>query len=261
MFNEPRHAGNDDSDFPPPEDAASAHKLAVLDRIRKALPAPFDTLQRDVPRGAFEVLFPGIPHVAHGNADGRSTGLISAFVPDPSGGDIGRPLQLATREWPTSKPAIPSKSFDVYGWSPNCAPAVRDLLRLAREGVPFPIVVGFYAIDSDGVRSRAWAGADLAAIFARQVRETERVGPPVVKDCRWGRWEGLPELPASHPSVGAGGYPVGVYVMHPDRDPKRRPGYRKLVISARNWTFQKGDERDIAAWLERDGWQRRGSAR
>ena len=257
MTEETRQATNHGAAFAAAEDEASAHKFAVLNRIRDALPAPLNALQRDVPREAFEALFPGIPYVAHGSADGRSTGLISAYVPPQAPPEIGLPMQLATRDWPASKATFPSKSFDVYGWSPNCAPAAQSLLRLAREGIPFPIVVTFCRTDGRDVCSRAWAGADLAAMFARQVRQTEQLGAPVVKGCAWGCWEGLPELPKNQPSVGAGGYPVDVYVTHPDRDPNRRAGYRKLVFSARNLQFQMGGERDIAAWLAQHGWQKR----
>jgi hypothetical protein len=247
-------AGRGVAENPRAEAAAAADKIAVLERIRGALPPQYNNLQRDVPRAAFEELFPGIPYVAHGNADGRSTGIVSAFVPGAGGTQTGHPLHLATREWPQSKRNAPSKSFDVYGWSPNCAPALQNLLRLAREHIRFPVVVSFHEAHEKGARTRAWAGDDLAAMFARQVHATAQEGPPVVKGCKWGVWQGLPELPADHPRVGAGGYPVDAYVAHPDRDPKGR-GYRKLVVSFKNLTFSDSDERDIAIWLTRQGWR------
>lgn len=238
---------------PVPSSHGAQHESELARRLARLLPARFAGISRMVARAAFEALFPGVPWANEGNDRGRGTALVDAFAPDGSVAYGGHLLSLKSRSMEEGA-NLPSKNFDVYGASPNVGAAVTSLVRLHGEGKPLPLVCFFRTATEavDAYTVTAWCGVDLPTMVAEAIARVKRDGPPTIKGCQWGVWNGLPELPPTHPRVGRGGFPgVTVYVTHPDADGPR--GYRKLVVSLREQTFHMTGEAGIADWLVREG--------
>jgi hypothetical protein len=245
----------------PSDDAR--HATALIEAIAPLLPARLQGLERSVDRRVHDALFPGVPYAGHGTGEGRSTALASACAPDGSVPHGGHVLALRSRTWQDGRP-MPSKTFDVYGPSPNVQRAIAALRAMHARGVRFPMVVYLRsalplgplapigsacpsARVGDGDLVRAWAASDLATLIA------SCPSPPA----GWSTFHGLPELPPEgHPArpthVGRAGHPADVYVTHPADDGAR--GYRRLVVSARRWEFADSGTAGLARWLATDGW-------
>lgn len=229
----------------PADDAR--HATALIEAIAPLLPARLQGLERSVDRRVHDALFPGVPYAGHGTGEGRSTALASAFAPDGSVPHGGHVLALRSRTWQDGRP-MPSKTFDVYGPSPNVQHAISALRAMHARGVRFPMVVYLRSARvGDGDRVRAWSARDLASLIAS-------CAPP---PAGWSTFHGLPELPPEgHPArpthVGRAGHPADVYVTHPADDGAR--GYRRLIVSARRWPFADSGTVGLAGWLTTDGW-------
>ena len=229
-------------------------------------------ISRMVARASFEAMFPGVPWSDEGNDAGRGTALIDAYVADGSVAYGGHSAGFKSRIAEEGK-SLPSKTFDLFGHSPNCAHALAGLARLAREGKSLPVVAFFRSRnvgaseDSPGdfttMRVLAWCGFDLPTEVAAAMVKVAREGAPTIKGVKWGTFCGIPECPPNMPSVGRGGYPgVTVYVTHPDSDPVKGRGYRVLRIALKDRTFDlTSGEEGIARWLVSDGFPTRARKR
>lgn len=246
----------------PPQRVAPAapprDKDLVLADIRSHLGEGFRGLQREVPRDVFERLFPGVPYVESGSSEGRDTALVSACVPadgHPAGAHI---LSLATKTWYGPNTTLPSPNMEMFGPSPNMEHAIVALLDLARRGIPFPRVVVFKpAVFSpvDLVAPRyasAWTAEDAAQTVSAAVAAVAAGGRGALPP-GWSSYLGVPELPPAsrreHP--GRRGWPVKVYVTHPDDHPD---GYRKLILTMRGVPVNHTGAAGLAAWLANTGW-------
>jgi hypothetical protein len=230
----------------PSDDAR--HTTALLSSLAPLLPPRFSTLGRAVDRRVHDALFPGVPYAGVGTGDGRSTALASGCAPDPAVPHGGHVLALRSRTWQAGRP-MPSKTYDLYGPSPNVHHAILALRAMHARGRRFPMVAYFrHARVGHDELVRAWAADDLPTLIA-----TCEPAPP-----GWATFHGVPELPPDgHPArpthVGRAGHPVDVYVTHPADDGAR--GYRRLVVSARRWAFDTASGvQGLARWLSTQGW-------
>lgn len=241
-----------------PSPHGAQHETVIGRRLVPMLPARFGGLSRMVARAAFESLFPGVPWADEGNDGGRGTALVDLYAPDGAVAYGGHFASLKARVAEEGE-SLPSKAFDVYGPSPNVGAAVQGLVRLHAEGKPIPLVATFRTSTNGGAvdnfRTLAWCGVDLPTLVADAIARVRREGPPVIKGVRWGVAFGLPECPPDMPRVGRGGYPgVTVYVTHPDSDALKRPNYRILRVTLRDFAFDvTTGEAGIAAWLAAEG--------
>lgn len=242
-----------------PSSHGAQHETVLGRRLATILPARFAGVTRMVAREAFTRMFPGVPWSDEGNDGGRGTALVDLSVPDGSVAYGAHFASLKARVAEEGK-SLPSKSYDLYGPSPNVGAAVAGLTRLHGEGKPLPLVASFRTggkgVPVDGFRTLAWCGADLPTLVADAIKRVREDGPPTIKGKKWGVAFGLPECPPDMPSVGRGGYPgVTVYVTHPDTDALKRPNYRILRVTLRDFTFDLSTgEAGIADWLVKEGW-------
>jgi hypothetical protein len=244
-----------------PSPHGAQHETVMLRRLAAFLPTRFAGVSRMVARAAFEAMFPGVPWADEGNDGGRGTAIIDGFAPDGAVAYGGHSVSLKSRVTEEGA-SLPSKNFDAYGPGANTGAAIDGLVRLHAEGKPLPMVAFFRTASQavDGWKVVAWTGVDLPTLTAEAIARVKRDGPPVIKGCVWGVWNGLPELPPNHPKVGRGGYPgVTVYVTHPSADGVR--GYRTLKVTLRDQTFSFTGEAEIAAWLATDGFPTRARKR
>ena len=249
-----------------PSSHGAQHETVLGRRVAALLPARFAGLSRMVARASFAAMFPNVPWSDEGNDGGRGTALIDWFCPDGAVAYGGHFASGKARVAEEGK-SLPSKSYDLFGPSPNVGYALAGLVRLAGEGKPLPLVASFrtstHGEEVDSFQTLAWAGVDLPTLVADAIERVRVAGPPTIKGVRWGVAFGLPECPPSMPRVGRGGYPgVTVYVTHPASDALARPDYRILRVTLRDFTFDvSSGEAGIAAWLASDGFKSRARKR